>query len=62
MYLENQTTVAEPDEDNGITVHSATQFYDNVVHPVAAALGIHNNKVRDMPLHLYGIRGPRHSL
>jgi xanthine dehydrogenase molybdopterin-binding subunit B len=55
MYMENQTTVAEPDEDNGIVVHSATQFYDNVVHAVGAALGINNNKV------CLGIRPDMHS-
>lgn len=45
-YMENQTTVAEPDEDNGMIVHSATQFYDNASAAVAAALGISNNKVQ----------------
>lgn len=40
MYMETQCSVAEPDENGGIVIHSSTQTLDGVQSAVARALGI----------------------
>lgn len=45
MYMETQTSVAEPVEGGGVKVTSSTQSLDAVQQVVAAVLGIPFNKV-----------------
>ncbi|CAH8390733.1 unnamed protein product [Eruca vesicaria subsp. sativa] len=46
FYMETQTALAVPDEDNSIVVYSSCQIPQYVHSTVAASLGIPENKVR----------------
>ncbi|KAG0562492.1 hypothetical protein KC19_9G150900 [Ceratodon purpureus] len=46
FYMETQTTLAIPDEDNCMVVYSSTQTPDNVQRSIAVALGIPYHNVR----------------
>ncbi|KAK7372640.1 hypothetical protein VNO80_06027 [Phaseolus coccineus] len=46
FYMEPQTALAVPDEDNGITVYSSNQCPENTHSIIARCLGIPENNVR----------------
>ena len=46
FYMETQTALAVPDEDNSIVVYSSCQIPQYVHSTVATCLGIPENKVR----------------
>jgi len=46
FYMETQTALAVPDEDNCITVYSSSQCPESVHSTIARCLGIPENNVR----------------
>jgi abscisic-aldehyde oxidase len=46
FYMETQTALAVPDEDNCITVYSSNQFPEFTHSTIAKCLGIPENNVR----------------
>jgi xanthine dehydrogenase molybdopterin-binding subunit B len=54
FYMETQTALAIPDEDDCMVVYSSTQSPDHVQKSIAACLGVPTHNVRVIPRRVGG--------